>query len=629
MLQIRQKGTPLEKSYNASVGGEMRSLQICILFVCALTVTSTNLIDFHTSNTTESNDIFLKSAIDCISIITNKYMPCGTLIMLISTMTNMDPLIEYLSNNNCYQFVVRSFQTQNWLILSDIYITSMKDFSEFQPSFKNLTRDKEWNPDAQFIILIYELNITERNDVFKFLMMLNVFNVFLVTKSENNVEVNTYNPFDNNACGRSFNEVKNINNCDDIDSIKTDYRHIEIRLRNCTINIVGIEDIPNFIYPTNKLYSFIGKYIEGIEQYMLSNIAKQENLTLNYTLAESGNFGMIMPNWTVTGALGYLDNNTVDIAVGGFLVLKNRMDLFDCIWGYSYTSFYLFTPVIDDAIWKKVYQPFSVTTWILIFVSFCLVTIVSKFSNKYFAKIFKNKNCLALTFWGYFFGNVNSKLIRTKKLRIILILWIWFTFFVTSFYNTAFYSLLTAKSKENFNYFNKTLKSLPFKPCISENIRDFFLFRYNITLPGETNDKCNTTEMALNTVANSKKFYALEKKYSYDIREFQFIDEEGNRKLDAIRYTGFLNCAIYIRRGYPLQEKLRRYARYHRESGILKYHRRLIFHRHDYLKKLGPSFITLDLDNFKIHFGVLFFGYIVSFISFVIETKYDHRRQRD
>ncbi|XP_050345281.1 uncharacterized protein LOC126770138 [Nymphalis io] len=560
---------------------------------------------------------------DCTALITYKYIPCNTLITLISTEIYMVPLYKLLSHKNCYKFIIRSFQRQDWLIWSDLYVTSLKDYLQFYLNFNNLPKNTAWNPKAQFIILIYDLKMTEYKEVFKLLLKLNIFNIILLTKSEiGNLKINTYNPFDKNACGISFDEVLNITNCDDVNNIKTNYDHLEVEYRNCTITIAGSEDIPNFIYATNKEYSYLQKNNQGLEQYLLANFAKRENITLEYILVGPGlGYGVVLPNWTSTGSLRYLQNNTVSIVAGGYLLMLNRFELFDCIWGYSYSSFFLFTPAKGEVYWKKVYQQFSGSIWVLIVVCYFFITMLTLFTGRYFMGL-NDARRLALVLWGYTFGNTNEKLLRLIKLRKIVIVWVWFTFFITSFYNTAFYTLLTTKSIEKVAYAQRDLNSLPFKPCISENTRNFFQFKYNRTLPGKVINQCKNIDRALNTVANRNDFYAIELDYRYKIREFKYIDGKGHHKLDRSQYTNNIMSAMYTTRGFPLLQKLQRYARYHMEAGLLKNQAGLIIHRYNmFNKQYSHSFKNLCLSDLRIPFIILFFGYIISIICFIIEIK--------
>ncbi|XP_064071764.1 uncharacterized protein LOC135193394 [Vanessa tameamea] len=598
--------------------------KLYIPFICIITSTSSNQIDLKNKlNVRTTSDLFFKAATNCTALITYKHIPCGTLITLISTENYMEPLNKLLSDKNCYNFNTRSFRRQDWLIRSDFYITSVKNFFQFYLNFNNLSTNTAWNPRAQFIILIYELKTSEYNEVFKLLFKLNIFNIILLTKSDiGNLKINTYSPFDNNACGRSFGEIINIKNCEDVDNIRTNYDYLEVKYRNCTITIAGSEDVPNFIYATNKEYSYLQKNNQGLEQYMLANFAIRENITLEYILVgtELG-YGVVLPNWTASGSLSYLQNNTVSIVTGGYLLMLNRVQLFDCIWGYNTATFLLFTPAQGEIHWTKFYQQFSGTTWFLIALCYFVITILTIFTRLYFMELYDAKR-MALILWGYIFGNTNEKLIRSRKLRTIVIIWIWFIFFINSFYSTAFYKLLTTKSIEKLMYAKNSLDSLPLKPCISDNTRIFFKYEYNVTLPGKPIDRCKNISRSLDTVANGNQFYAIELDYSYNIREFKYIDDKGHRKLDKFQYSNNIMSAIYMTRGFPLREKLQRYAHYHMEAGLLKNQAELINHRYNMFNKhYSHSFEKLCLSDVRIPYMILFVGYIISLICFIIEIK--------
>ncbi|XP_050345755.1 uncharacterized protein LOC126770401 [Nymphalis io] len=569
-------------------------------------------------------DLFFKHAIDCIAVIIYKHVPCGTLITVISTTTHTEPLNRLLSDKNCYNFIERSIQTQKWLISSDVYIMSLKNSSQLYSSLKELSRDTAWNPTAQFIIIIYDSKWSEYDENFKLLLKFNIYNILLITNSENGgFKLITYNPFKKNSCGKSFDKIiSKINNCEVVDTIRVNYKHLEDKFRNCTITIAALEYVPHFMTESNKEYAFLGKKLYGIEQQMLANIAERENITLKYIIKPNHNDpGVVLPNFTVTGFLNYLQNDSASIVAGGYAQMKNRLEIFDCICGYGYGTLFLFTPVRSDISWKTVYRPFSVTTWSLICLSFVFVSIATILISRYFGEGKLDKN-LPLKLWGYIFGNTSYKLSRLKKLRMVVIVWIWFTFLISSFYSTALYSLITAPETRQETFTPNNLGSLPLKPCISNGIFLFFKNTYNFSFFEKSPSKCQQY-ITLDIVANSDLFYTIEIDYKYYIRKFKYIDDKGNNKLKKDRFGNDVMFAMYTKKGFPLLNKFQKYAHYHFETGLLKKQLETIYHWYNIreTKHIGHTFKVIVLSEFRVHFSILFLGYMLSFICFIIELN--------
>ncbi|XP_046964561.1 uncharacterized protein LOC124533379 [Vanessa cardui] len=443
---------------------------------------------------------------------------------------------------------------------------------------QELSKDIGWRPTAQFIIQIHDLKWSEHDEIFKLFLKLNVYNILLMTKSKNGrLSLITYNPFKNNSCGKSFYETIIIKNCEAVDFIKMNYKHLEDKFRNCTITIAALENAPHYLLETNKEYFYLGKKMYGVEQQMLANIAKKENITLKYVFSSDlENPGMVLRNFTVTGLFSYLKNDSASILSGGFTLLKNRVDVFDCIWGYNYGNLLIFAPASYTYSWKTFYGPFGVTTWALILLSFVCVTVATILISRYFGdnQIYNN---IPLKLWGYLFANISDKLFHMKKLRIIVIAWIWFSFLIVNFYSTALYSLLTAKEVKPEPFNPENLDSIELTPCLSDGMLMYFKNVYKFDFFGKSSRKCEK-EFALDVVAKNKDFYTIDLDYKYYMREFRYIDEKGKNKVKTATFGSGLIFSMYTQKGFPLQKKFQRYAHYHFETGLLKKQKETIYY---------------------------------------------------
>lgn len=580
----------------------MQLKQICVFVSFLVTCTSSHILDISNkpNHNGLSDEPFISSAIECINLITKKHLPCGNLITLVSTSTFMNRLFELLSDDGCYCFITRSNQQQKWPIWSNSYVISLQNFTHFISSFKDISRDFSWNPKAHFIILVRHLEQPKFDQVFALLMKMQVYNVLLITESEESkLKLITYNPFDNYACGQSFDDLIYIENCKDVEIFKPNYKYLENKFRNCTITIAAIDNKPSVIING----SFIGnKNIVGVEQKMLSNMAEKENITLNYLYTE-----VLYYNST---------NNFIGLIVGGLPLMPQIMKIFDSIWGYNYDNFYISSKRNKNN-WKKV--RFSYITWILIVVSYCLIHMGIKLVHRYYIG---RDTYLALTLWGYMFNNTSSRLVRIKKLRVFVTIWIWLTFFITNFYNSASYKFSTSKHKTISGSDKDLTYVLSLKPCISNKIRVMYKFLYNETLPGPWDTICKDTNAALDKVANSEKFYTIVMKDGYKMRKSKYFDKEGNEKIDVIRSPNDVMLAMYTRRGFPLHEKFQKYARYHAEAGLIQHYKAMIFHAYNiFHKHIGKQFHILNWRDLRCHFSMLFIGYIISSICFIVEIN--------
>lgn len=582
-----------------------------------------------------NSNINQASALDCIARFTKEVYTCGSLITFVDTANLINPqLIISLNIIPCYTFLSRSIDNQHkwWTITqqkqTEIIIISSSDVDEFTSTINELAIEGWWNPRARFILIMAEFKKEDILIIFEVLLSHNVFDVFLI-KEENkkSIKVYRYYPFDNKKCGHVDNGVIEAEDCNNINySVAYDYKILESKFQNCSLVIAAYDDVIHFMFSTNQEFLHLGNNTEGIEQYMFRNIAELENLNLEYIReGKELGYGIMFPNHTFSGILSYLRNNTASIAAGGFSLIENRAELNNFVWGYNYGSFYLFTPTVRSENWKKIYHEFSFTTWILIVLSSSFTMTAVASVRKYMLGKEDQKKVSMFKLLGYLYGQSDSNLFEVKKTRVIIILWIWFTFFITSFYNTAFYSLLTGKDFiPKLDIEMNNLRSVPYKPCFTDNIRIFYKFNYNDTLPGERSKECKYSTVGLDSVANSTDLFTIQLEQTYKLREYRYIDENGNHKLQKWKFSDDLDIiiAFYTKRGFPLREKLQRYVRYHFESGLIQKHLRIIFHSTEIIyNKQKSNYRNSRLSDYKVHFSVLCIGYLISIVCFILEMS--------
>lgn len=575
------------------------------------------------------HDVYQNAVIDCIVSTSLKHIPCGTQFTLVHSTYFIDGVNILLNNKSCYSFLSRSFEVMEWWTWTDVYIFFTKNYHEIYVSLTVLSKDIFWNPRAHFFVIVNDLHKSEYLNVFNMLLNLNILNILLITKSNGKFNALTFHPFDEGICARSIYKIEEINDCTNIHSIKMNYTHLEHSLQNCTMNVVAIEDVPNVTLKPKKGDTFFSTNEVGIEQYILDNIAQQENLTMKYIYFDlNQEHGVVLPNLTMTGVLGYLHNNSADIAIGGYTLLENRVRLLEFFSGYSKSSLCIFAPTLGEEKWKRVYQGFDIGTWFLIGLSFIFATIVIMITRRIFLGD-EDRKIIILKIWGYLYGQTDVGLIKSKKTQKIVMFWIWFTFFITSFYNSALCSLLTRNIEVNLEIDTTSLFDLPLEPCIAKPIRFLYKFLFNETLPKNTNSGCKSHYEALDTVANNTNYYCLEMDYTYYMREPYYKDVNGKSKLNILHITNDLMFAMYTARGFPLHDKFQRYTTYHAESGLLKRQQSLIYHQYVTPSKHHKKiFTTFRLSDFRIHFALLIIGYIISFICFTVELTLNKISQK-
>ncbi|XP_026742463.1 uncharacterized protein LOC113504405 [Trichoplusia ni] len=570
---------------------------------------------------------FYKTA-PCVLYILTKYFSCGTVTTFINPDLGIDPLIERLNSEEyCQSVILKSFQDRSGFILTNVYVITAYEYEDMVSGLLYLKRDKFWNPRAKFIITIKRLKDEEVELVFRNLLKHRIYSVVVIRNMISDATIYTYYPFQNNKCGNIFNEAVILGTCEDRSNITDYFPTNDITLlKNCVIRIVASDDVPNFISPSSN-FTVYGKYVSGLDQYLLETIADKEGFKTHYDIFDVEEVeGIVLPNLTSTGLLMYLDHGIADIAAGGFVLMENRYQLFDFIWGFNYASYYLYTPAIGDQKWKQAFKEFGVETWVLIFASFLLVMFVCIILKN----LLIDDTFSSLNLWGYFFGNANSGLSINKTFRIIILCWAWFAFFISNLYNTALCSLIAVHVHVKPHMANiDVLKSLSYKPCISDNTRMYFMFAYNQTLPeGEYIHDCTYTDGSLAYSASTKNYYSIEMEYSYKLKEYEYLDIYGKPKLDGSVFTDSQIIVMYLVRGFPFIEKFQDYALRLFESGLTTNHLKFINLRSFNVMQRHPKpFEQINLNDLKVHFWILIVGQILSFICFLFEIWYKYIKQ--
>lgn len=560
-------------------------------------------------------------SVECIKSIASKYLPCRTMMTLVNSNMNVHDLIKAISNGNCYSLIIKSFEETDWLIWTDVYIISSRDKYEFISGLLRLRRNLMWNPRAKFIINIQDLKVDDISALFNTFSNNKIYNVVLLGNKYDNT-IYTYYPFSNGACNEDLQNPVLLGHCKDIENISKIFKNdVPDIIDNCTFKVVASEDIPNFIFETSN-FTVFGEHVLGIEQYLLSIIAENENVKFKFILKpQNYTYGFVLQNGTATGLLQYVQDGEADIAAGGFVLVKNRIETFDYIWGLNYGIHKIFTPTNAEIIWDDVYKEFNSATWVLIFLIYCLILIIFILKRSTMSKTHQNRTYLALRLWGYLCGNPSSKLSKEKSMRILFVWWILFTFFVVNFYTTTMFSLITRRVHVKSNLNPDKLEELPYNPCIANETRLFISFVYNKTLPMNANNEfCEDSETTLDFIVSRKDLYTVNMEYAYLLNEYKYIDEEGFSKLDLVEFYHQHTTAFYFNRGFPYIDKISKYLRRISEAGLLKkqlqnilQHGQIVRHRR---KK---KFRTINIPDIVLHFFFLLGGYALSLVVFFIE----------
>lgn len=581
------------------------------------------VIDGDKNKTYAFEDLNGNDSLDkCMTKIIKEDFACDAFITLVYSKSDVNKLIEAINNDKCYTVNVRSFVSRDWLIRNEIYIIITEDFTELTEGLDQLKDELFWNPRAHFIISINDVTDSEMQTLFQHFLILKMHKVVLLHNKNKETYVHTYHPFHDGNCGELLEDIENLGSCSQLNLSGYFPQNVATGLKNCKFK--AIKFYANSLNETTKM--------PILEQFIVDTFATSFNYSIEYKVVKAEiNFGVVFPNRTITGLLGQLQRNVADIAIGSTVIIKNRADVFDFICGFKIASFKLYTSGLGKEMWKKVYKEFDSETWLIILLFYIFMVVVCIMLLKISPKITYSSTYLIVNLWGFFLGNGTEPYPKSGRLKSVTAFWIWFTFFISSFYNSDMYGLITGHVQRKQQIDPEKLSTIPYRPCISTVIATFFVFAYNEKLPKSVNiPECRSIDGAFKAVANGFDLYTVQLKESYLERERHFVDNEGNRKLDAWDFSSDIVLGFYLNKGFPVKDELHMHAQRMYETGLVD----------NYQKNLNPSAGQVDrrkknvakpfiLADFRVHFGVLFLGTILSILTFVVEILYNRKRIKD
>lgn len=570
------------------------------------------------------------SSENCIVKIIKNNIRCGNFITVVSE-KNVDSLLEAISNDDCYSLTTRTFHSREWLIRNEYVIVLAKDIFDFESGINNFTNGLMWNTNAKYIIEIP--NIRRGKEIAKILLKHNIYRaVFINDSQESEKRIYTYHPFKFGNCVGDQDTVLSLGFCEDNVSVlnitfpDTYFPNtFPDKFNKCIIRVARYDDIPNVLLESSN-YTFRGERLPGLEEYIIETIGANKGYVVDYIKVgnKGKEHGVVLANGTVTGVLKYLAADKADIAIGGFILISNRAKAFDYIWGYQYEGFKIFTAVKPVNDWKLVYKEFGWLTWILIGAFYCLFITVLNIYN-ITATFMTDRVLLMLRLWGYLYENTSDSLCKKKKIRGIVGYWIWFTFFISNFYNTAFYSLTTIHNSNIHHGVSEKFDESVYKPCISDNIRTLFKYTFGITWPKNTLTICNKKTSVLETVASRNNLFTIELTHEYTMKEQKYINEKGTRMLDTWEFSKVNTVKVmFTTKGFPLKNTIEAATKYMLETGLIEAHQQLI-----YLKTLKAihtkqkEYENLDMSSIRIVFALLFCGLLIALIVFILEVVFN------
>ncbi|KPI96841.1 hypothetical protein RR46_04966 [Papilio xuthus] len=501
---------------------------------------------------------------------------------------------------------------------NEAYIVTIDNFITFKNEFISHTQEKNWKPDAYYIIVFKEFKQTILTDLFQTLLQLHIFHVAILYASKNS-PIHTYNPFQNKNCGKMFEEIIQFDNCSQTNIANIYFNKTEKILNGCTFN-VAIPDWPPFT--TNPKNNGIVK-LNGTEQYLMKILGELEGFNLNYTYTENAEDFYVVENMKATGTLGLIQKGKIDITFGGMLLTYKRAFAFSYLYGYHDNEDEILTLVKKAETvpkWKNIYMEFTYIVWILVLITFVIYFIILSTLFR-----LKDKCYLILIMWDILF--LHSHKLRLKfKGECILLQWVIFAFFINTYYQCNLTGLTT---HPNYNYQisnSEDLSKFKLQSCVCSFIKTYIKALSPNKHFNDNNKDCDWLLNSVTVVSKDYTKYTVVLRSVYKFHEYKYKNEFGESLLyEFPRPESKIIYVIYFYKGFPCLGKMHLNALRLRENG-------LIDKRIRDLKYEVSKASTIAIKDYKASFifpwHVLVIGFILSTVAFVIELIADYIMRR-
>lgn len=580
----------------------------------------------------ENNEDLNKLITNCVSNAIPLILERGSVLTIVRNNAEDTNLIMKLNNLNSLKIYLRKANANNSKINNEAYLLTVSNPNEFIHAINGLRNDIYWNPNSMFFVVLWmEVNITMLNFIFKKFLQVRVLKALVIGIHSHQINIYSYNPYDNNNCGLKFDKIITMCKCDEIKNVTSFFPMIYLKdIHQCTLKVIAHYWHPFVIEHSYKA----GGSSIGIEEYAMNLMAELFKVQLVYTyIPIKGPFGKVLQNFTITGPLRNLSDNTADIVFGGYALTANDGTMFRYIWGHYYFSDGVKIVVPRDTGFKKwriVYLSFRPKVWILVIstiIMYCTIFLV-KINSKNFTLLRTVDNCRMLLYlWSYLFQNVSGFVEKTVH-RYVLVSWIWFIMLINSFYQTSFTSLISAPNIKSPINDIETLKAFGLKPCVSSTTK-LFVNSLNIEIPNEDNiyiKECESVEDSFRVVTTrNDRFFisSLSRLISFKFDNVDDFDKIYILKEDLHK----LVYCIYTYKGFPFLEEFQMNSLKINEAGLLRKKFLEVLHQNKRnLSGLANNYIQyipkISLLALRIPFICLFIGIILALTVFILEITY-------
>ncbi|KAF5289203.1 hypothetical protein FQR65_LT00089 [Abscondita terminalis] len=478
--------------------------------------------------------------------------------LLFAELFNHDYLSVIVKNNNELVYIDNFFlkRIRNFVV----QIRALKEFSE---NLMQLQQYPSWTPDVNFVVFSVSkfLNTTlVVEELTHQLIHYKISNGIILLPSSEPLTYNVFSWFiySDRNCGSNYQATKLIDRCKlDNFQVGTTWfsNQIPTNLKGCSIKVRAVIWPPYVLPPSQKIFGKEEEYLfgKGIEILTLNTLAEMMNFSIIYSMSKDiQDWGTVYSNGSTIGAMWYLQESLIDVAVGSFLATVD-----------SYQYLEIVTYPVPETIHFCVAHSQIIPKWknFLVILKPVFVWKLSLLNDDE-SQVYKSfTTCLLYTF--SLMVNVTVKILpKTIKVRAGLILWIFVNMNLQVLHQTRMTTLFTKPLFETqINSFEDVIESKLEFYSLPVLKRFFMYVKDPLTKYMQTKwVKCENMELCLNKVAFDRNVTICVPKMYMKFVNKNYVTDTGKPLIYCIKRP-LLNFPVQmmLRKGFPLKRRFRKF----------------------------------------------------------------------
>lgn len=333
-----------------------------------------------------------------------------------------------------------------------LIIDSFEDYKVVKSKLKR-------NFPKYYVIVLLSGRFKECDKIVKDFWKFSIFNVNFLEANDTHVAVYSYFPFQEGKCGTDL----SLTLFNSFDFKTQNWKNVKFypekvkNLYNCTLNVGTSQKVP-MIIATNHSNGEIS--FHGSEVLLIKTLSAEFNFSINFTLYDGS--GTVTKNVS-TGLRGALYRQEVDIGISGSSLQTNRMEYMSpSSMINSVPIVIVFPPPSLKSPFEKLYLPFDVPTWLLLFFIFIagavIIRVTQLFMPNIYILIVGHRVKYAFTnMLIAFFGQSQAALPRENFSRLLLMEFLMFCMVIRGIYQGQLFNIMR---KEIFDNMPSTIDDL-------------------------------------------------------------------------------------------------------------------------------------------------------------------------